>query len=79
VRPRAPFLANPDEVADLFEVPLSGLMDPARYGTHQVSRNGVEHRTWRIDHDRFLIWGITANLTRVFFEQALQGGLDADR
>ena len=79
VRPGVHFVPNPDEVAELFEVPLADLMDPGRYGTHVVTRNGVEHRTWRIEHERFLIWGITANLTRVFYEQALcAGGADAD-
>lgn len=71
VHPTAPFRANPDEVAGLFEVPLSHLVDPAHYSRMTFKRGGVSRETWRIDHAGNTIWGITANLTRMFRDIAL--------
>lgn len=73
VEPRAPFVANPDEVDDIFEVPLALLADDHAYGTFRISRNGKEHSTWQIQHEGHRIWGITANLTRRFRDMALAG------
>lgn len=66
VHPSGPFVPNPGEVHSVFEVPLRRLVDPASFGEFRISRNGKEHRTWQIDHDGHRIWGITANLTRLF-------------
>jgi hypothetical protein len=60
-------------VDDVFEVPLELLMRNASYRTLRIKRQGVEHTTWQIDHEGHLIWGITANLTRHFYERALAG------
>lgn len=73
VEPRHDFVPNPLEVADLFEVPLPMLADAKSYGRHHVSRGGRAHSTWRIDFEGRVIWGITANLTRRFFEVGLGG------
>lgn len=72
VEPRLGFVPNPLEVADVFEVPLALLADANNYGRHHVSRGGRAHSTWRIDFDGRVIWGITANLTRSFFEVGLE-------
>ena len=67
---------NPDEVADVFEVPLAYLMNPANHRRHAVEFDGVT-REWLsmpyldevIQHgdgqptDRF-IWGATAGMLR---------------
>ena len=71
VIPTAPFIANPQEVTAVFEVPLAELGRQASYGTFRVNRAGVEHTTWQIDHQGHRIWGITANITRQFYELAL--------
>jgi 8-oxo-dGTP pyrophosphatase MutT (NUDIX family) len=73
VVPSQPFRANPGEVDDVFEVPLSLLMHNASYRTLRIKRKGVEHTSWQIDYEGHLIWGITANLTRHFYERALAG------
>jgi 8-oxo-dGTP pyrophosphatase MutT (NUDIX family) len=73
VRPTGPFVANPGEVDAVFEVPLALLERVDSYLTFAIKRNGVEHTTWRIDHDGHRIWGITANLTRRFHDLALAG------
>jgi 8-oxo-dGTP pyrophosphatase MutT (NUDIX family) len=73
VRPSGPFLPNPGEVDEVFEVPLAMLMQQASYLTLRLVRKGVEHTTWQVDHDGHHIWGITANLTRRFYDLALAG------
>lgn len=73
VEPRGPFRPNPQEVVGVFEVPLETIIDPTSYSTHRLIKSGVEHRSWRIDYDGHMIWGITANLTRRFRDMVLTG------
>jgi 8-oxo-dGTP pyrophosphatase MutT (NUDIX family) len=71
VEPRAPFVANPQEVDAVFEVPIDFIADAQSYDTLTVTRRGKEHRTWKLDHSGHRIWGITANLTRRFRDEVL--------
>jgi 8-oxo-dGTP pyrophosphatase MutT (NUDIX family) len=71
VEPSRPFVPNPQEVRAVFEVPLEWIMDIRNFGTHRIHRNGREHTTPQIVHGEFVIWGITANLTRRFHDLAL--------
>lgn len=73
VEPRTPFLPNPDEVEDVFEVPLETLINPKSYGQFRIAHRGQEHTSWQIEHDGHRIWGITANLTRRFRDMVLTG------
>jgi 8-oxo-dGTP pyrophosphatase MutT (NUDIX family) len=73
VTPRGPFQPNPGEVKSVFEVPLALLMAEESFSTYRIKRREVEHTTWQIVHDGLVIWGITANLTRRFYELALKG------
>lgn len=73
VDPRAPFVPNPDEVDDVFEVPLDTLMAEKSYGTFRIQYRGQERRSWQIDHEGHRIWGITANITRRFRDGILMG------
>ncbi|TBW37428.1 CoA pyrophosphatase [Siculibacillus lacustris] len=69
VRPGLTLEPNPDEVAGVFEVPLSFLMDG---GNHRVS-----HREWQGRRRYFYempfgerhIWGVTAGIIRQIFER----------
>jgi 8-oxo-dGTP pyrophosphatase MutT (NUDIX family) len=68
VTPGFSLVANPNEVADMFEVPLAFLMNPANHRHHKVQWQGV-YREWLSMpyHDgvteRF-IWGATAGMLR---------------
>jgi hypothetical protein len=59
---------NPQEVADVFEVPLAFLMNPAHHRHHRVEWEG-QMRHWmsmpyvQQDGERF-IWGATAAMLR---------------
>ena len=63
--------ANANEVADVFEVPLEFLMDPAHHRRHAVEWAG-QRREWLSipymegDKERF-IWGATAAMLRNFY------------
>ncbi|WP_051332317.1 CoA pyrophosphatase [Cucumibacter marinus] len=72
VSPTAPFRANPEEVAGFFEVPLAHLREPENYRRHVFHPGGREVKTWRIDFGEHAIWGITAHLTRLFRQMALE-------
>jgi 8-oxo-dGTP pyrophosphatase MutT (NUDIX family) len=72
VRPSRDFVPNPGEVKTVFEVPLELLMKEESFGTFRIRRKDVEHSTWQIEHQGLVIWGITANLTRRFYELVLK-------
>eukprot|EP01037_Dinobryon_pediforme_P010781 gene10781-10857_t len=71
VQPDCLLRPNPYEVADLFEVPLAFLLDPAHHRRHVFDRDGV-HREWfsmpyqQGDKTHF-IWGATAGMLRNFY------------
>ena len=70
VRPGFALQANPGEVADVFEVPLAFLMNPAHHARHQFEFRGHQ-REWfsmpwldtKTNQNRF-IWGATAGMLR---------------
>ncbi|NVO07995.1 MAG: CoA pyrophosphatase [Rhodoferax sp.] len=62
---------NADEVADVFEVPLDFLMDPANHRHHLVDWAGEQRRWLSMPYkdgatERF-IWGATAGMLRNFY------------
>ncbi|MBK9440202.1 MAG: CoA pyrophosphatase [Comamonadaceae bacterium] len=71
VRPGFTLTPNDFEVAEVFEVPLSFLMNPANHRHHQMTWQGVQ-RTWLsmpyqdATHERY-IWGATAGMLRNFY------------
>lgn len=70
VRPGFVLQANPGEVADVFEVPLAFLMNPAHHARHKFEFQGHQ-REWfsmpwldtRTGENRY-IWGATAGMLR---------------
>lgn len=68
VQPGFVLQPNPGEVADVFEVPLDFLMNPAHHRRHAIDVGGVR-REWLSmpfpdgDRERF-IWGATAGMLR---------------
>jgi 8-oxo-dGTP pyrophosphatase MutT (NUDIX family) len=71
VQPGFTLQANPDEVADVFEVPLAFLMNPANHARHELIWSDMR-REWFSMHwqgtaaapdDRF-VWGATAGMLR---------------
>jgi hypothetical protein len=62
---------NAEEVADVFEVPLEFLMNPANHRHHVVDWGGEQRRWLSMPYldgntERF-IWGATAGMLRNFY------------
>jgi len=73
-----PLVANPNEVDEVFEVPLEFIMDEKNYQRFLVTRPGREHSSWMLDFKGHIIWGITAHLTRKFRKMILGGFAGVD-
>ena len=64
--------ANPDEVAEVFEVPLLFLMNPAHHRRHAVVWEGVRREWFSMPYQegatQRMIWGATAGILRNFYQ-----------
>lgn len=69
--PDLPLRPDPAEVAEVFEVPLNHLMDPAQHRRHEVSVQGQRRVFYSMPWDdgsrRYFIWGATAAMLRNFY------------
>jgi len=65
----APIAANPDEVADVFEVPLDHLMTPANHVQGSREWNGARRYFYTMPYGERYIWGVTAGIVRTLFER----------
>jgi 8-oxo-dGTP pyrophosphatase MutT (NUDIX family) len=72
VTPHREFVGNPGEVKTVFEVSLAQLMRNESFDTLHFEFGDRKGSTWRIAHEGLVIWGITANLTRAFYELVLK-------
>jgi 8-oxo-dGTP pyrophosphatase MutT (NUDIX family) len=59
-----PFELEPDtfEVAEIFEVPLAVVLDPANHQSNRVVTQGVERRYYAMPYGPYYIWGATAGM-----------------
>lgn len=64
VSPPARFVMDAGEVAEVFEVPLSVLIDPDRYESRILSKQGLNVPFFEIHHGSYRIWGATAGMLR---------------
>jgi 8-oxo-dGTP pyrophosphatase MutT (NUDIX family) len=72
IDPAMQLTANPHEVADVFEVPLAHLMDPANHRRHALEWQGVQRQWISMPYDASqserLIWGATAGILRHLYD-----------
>lgn len=63
---RPPFALDPDpfEVAEIFEVPLDFLLDPANHQPHSLHYRGALRHFFAIPYGEYFIWGATAGMIR---------------
>lgn len=69
VEPGYALRINADEVADVFEVPLAFLMDPANHRRASRTLMGVERHFYEMPFGDRYIWGVTAGIIRSLYEQ----------
>jgi 8-oxo-dGTP pyrophosphatase MutT (NUDIX family) len=71
VRPGFTIQANANEVADVFEVPLEFLMNPANHRRHSFESEGVRREWFSMPYNdgrkEHFIWGATAGMLRNFY------------
>lgn len=60
---------NPHEVEDVFETPLSFLMDPVNHERHQREWQGRIRQYYAMSHANRYIWGATAGILRNLYER----------
>lgn len=72
-----PFALSPDpfEVAEVFEVPLSFLLDPGNHQRHSVHLRGALRHFYAMPWQDYFIWGATAGMIRSLTSRL---GLHAD-
>jgi len=73
VTPPLALAPDPQEVADVFEVPLDFLIDPANRRRESRLYQGRERFFWAIPYDGRYIWGATAGMV-VNLSELLWGG-----
>lgn len=64
VDPDVPLSPDPREVADVFEVPLTFLLDPANLQKMSRVWQGRERHFYAIPYEQRFIWGATAGMIR---------------
>ncbi len=59
---------NPGEVADVFEVPLAFLMDPANHQRQSRVWGGETRYFYAMPYGERYIWGVTAGIVRLLYD-----------
>lgn len=70
------FTAKPDpyEVEDVFETPLSFLMNPANHQRQSAQWGGKQRSYLAMPHNGKYIWGVTAGVIRALYERLYPDG-----
>jgi 8-oxo-dGTP pyrophosphatase MutT (NUDIX family) len=69
LKPSFTLKLNPMEVDNVFEVPLSFLMNEANYQRHSREWQGLTRHYYAITHAERYIWGVTAGILRNLYER----------
>jgi 8-oxo-dGTP pyrophosphatase MutT (NUDIX family) len=74
IGPDIRFRLNEEEVSDVFEVPLSFLMDPANHRVGNRTWKGVRRTYYEMPYGDRHIWGVTAGIVRILYERLYGDG-----
>lgn len=72
IEPPVALTPDPGEVAEIFEVPLSFLLDPANHKQHVMVYEGQRHDLVAMPYGPHYIWGATAAMLHTLY-QTLSG------
>jgi 8-oxo-dGTP pyrophosphatase MutT (NUDIX family) len=64
-----PFRVNGSEVAEILEIPLKQLIDPAIFNCEDRVMEGRSHRLCFFTFDSLVIWGLTGGILRQFLDR----------
>ena len=73
VAPGFTLTPEPGEVAKIFEVPLSFLMDPSNHEQHTREWQGTSRRFYAMPFQEHYIWGVTAGMIRNMYDRMYAG------
>ncbi len=62
VEPPVAFRPDPFEVAEVFEVPLSFIVEPTNHRRDSYIKNDVKRTYWVVPYEHRYIWGATAGM-----------------
>jgi 8-oxo-dGTP pyrophosphatase MutT (NUDIX family) len=62
VEPPVQWVPDVREVAEVFTVPLSVVLDKNQYEASRIYRGGFEYTIWSLDWNGYNIWGATASI-----------------
>ena len=62
ITPPFPVAPDPNEVAEIFEVPLSFVLDPANHRFETRIMSGIQRQFYSVPYGGYYIWGLTARL-----------------
>lgn len=69
VRPPVVAVPDPFEVADVFEVPLTFLLDPLNHQRQSMHYRGRQREFYAMPYGERFIWGATAGMIRSLYER----------
>ncbi len=69
VRPGFTLTIHDGEVAEVFEVPLSFLMDPKNHERHKATWRGREREYYAMPYNGHYIWGATAGMLKNMYDR----------
>ena len=69
VEPGFRLAPDPNEVEEVFEVPLGFLLDPRNHQRQSGVFNGVERFWWAMPYGGYFIWGATAGMLRNLYQR----------
>jgi len=69
VRPGFELVVSPNEVDDVFEVPLAFLMDPVNHKLGSKEFRGMQRSFYEMPFEQRYIWGATAGMLRSLYER----------
>ncbi|HKJ94134.1 MAG TPA: CoA pyrophosphatase [Gammaproteobacteria bacterium] len=61
------FRPDPEEVAEIFEVPLDFFLDPGNHRPHDIVHRGRRYRLCAMPYGDYYIWGATAGMLRQLY------------
>lgn len=73
VRPGFTLQIYDGEVAEVFEVPLSFLMDPKNHERHKATWRGKEREYYAMPYNGHYIWGATAGMLKNMYDRIFAG------
>jgi 8-oxo-dGTP pyrophosphatase MutT (NUDIX family) len=71
--PDLAFSPNPEEVAEIIEVPMRVLCDPRTHHTRPFNRDGLTYNLHYYTYGPYEIWGATGRILYEFFKNPLSG------